>query len=240
MSRSLHVSCFDESFDFPDVNETKLMEELACLNNPTEFDVDFVILNDMANDSIFIQTVYTNLEINGVIQEYPLIYSVEFNNGMKMHHINAVPFEFMSAWFCGFLKEDFRWANAVNWNINSPGVCSNVTNDFDQVGYQEKIKLLKDIAIALPITETDGHGVVYLLKAGPFYKIGKSIDGQRRCDQITLQLPYSVELLHMISTDDIHGIETYWHRRFIDKRANGEWFLLSDNDVILFKSRTSM
>jgi len=82
--------------------------------------------------------------------------------------------------------------------------------------------------------------VVYLLKAGPYYKIGKAKDLDQRIKQIKLQLPYPVETLHSIKTDDSMGIESYWHKRFACKRANGEWFLLTDDDVATFVSRETM
>ena len=83
-------------------------------------------------------------------------------------------------------------------------------------------------------------GIVYLLKAGSHYKIGKTKDFDSRLGQIKLQLPFNVEVVHLIETDDPTGIETYWHRRFVSKRANGEWFSLSAEDVAAFTARTKM
>lgn len=82
--------------------------------------------------------------------------------------------------------------------------------------------------------------IVYLLKAGPYYKVGKARNLDQRIKQIKLQLPYPVETLHSIETDDSTGIESYWHKRFACKRANGEWFLLTDDDVAAFMSRETM
>jgi hypothetical protein len=85
------------------------------------------------------------------------------------------------------------------------------------------------------ISNRDVHsipsGCVYLLKAGPFYKIGKSQNFEKRLSQIKLQLPYPVEVIHVFKTRNMGEVETHWHRRFKDKRANGEWFVLTDEDV---------
>jgi hypothetical protein len=78
-------------------------------------------------------------------------------------------------------------------------------------------------------------GAVYLFKHGKYYKIGKTNDTVRRGNELKIQLPENLDLIHEIKTDDPSGIEAYWHRRFEAKRMNGEWFDLNSGDIKAFK-----
>jgi len=80
-------------------------------------------------------------------------------------------------------------------------------------------------------------GVVYLMKSGRHYKIGRSNSAGRRAYELAIQLPERLETVHVIETDDAIGIERYWHLRFAAQRLNGEWFALTTADVAAFKRR---
>jgi len=112
----------------------------------------------------------------------------------------------------------------------------------DNTDYEDVIKLCEPILEKLNERESvdDSNsnqliGAVYLFKHGKYYKIGKTNDTVRRGNELKIQLPENLDLIHEIKTDDTSGIEAYWHRRFEAKRMNGEWFDLNSTDIKAFK-----
>jgi len=102
-----------------------------------------------------------------------------------------------------------------------------------------------EVVAAVTVLDGEGaqvlsEGFVYLIKSGRHFKIGKANSVEARHRQLKIQLPQAAEVVHRIKTDDPYGIESYWHRRFANKRLNGEWFALSAEDVKAFRRRKFM
>lgn len=79
-------------------------------------------------------------------------------------------------------------------------------------------------------------GYVYLLHHNGLHKIGVSSNVLKRLNQISPKMPYEVSLVHCIKTPDMFALESALHEKYADKRANGEWFELSESDVEYIKS----
>jgi hypothetical protein len=113
--------------------------------------------------------------------------------------------------------------------------------------HEDVLKILKATGSvpksAKAVYETDAKaqfGYVYLICSAKRYKIGFSKAALNRASVVSNLSPEGGEIVHLIRTDDMRGIEAYWHNRFAGKRGNGEWFALSAADVAAFKRRKFM
>jgi hypothetical protein len=107
----------------------------------------------------------------------------------------------------------------------------------DIISHCLKVKLVSSQKTNLTNTNLGKVGYVYLIRHGTRneYKIGRTNNPIRREGEIRLELPEKIQPIHYIETDDPSGIENYWHSRFASKRKEGEWFLLTADDIRAFK-----
>ncbi len=78
-------------------------------------------------------------------------------------------------------------------------------------------------------------GFIYILRAdNGLVKIGRTIDIQRRLNTFNSQLPYDLEVIKIIESDDCSNLELEFHNQFADKRVRGEWFALTPKDLEVF------
>lgn len=78
------------------------------------------------------------------------------------------------------------------------------------------------------------HGYVYIIQdveVSGRYKIGHTAHPKHRILNFGVQLPFKIELVHIILTDDAARLERWLHQRFSDCRRGGEWFELNDAQV---------
>lgn len=130
-------------------------------------------------------------------------------------------------------------AKCNNWVYSHEKTCSKCGHAFEMTStlrpvMQEPIS--RDATGPTGENTRNIEGVVYLLKAGNHYKIGKTISFERRYKEIKLQLPFKAEEVHRIRTNNINRLESHWHRHFHKKRKNGEWFELHEVDLVEFTS----
>lgn len=70
---------------------------------------------------------------------------------------------------------------------------------------------------------------VYIIKdasASGYYKIGKTHLPSQRLLRFSVALPFTIEIISIISCEDMSELEAYLHHVFAKYRTNGEWFNL--------------
>lgn len=78
-------------------------------------------------------------------------------------------------------------------------------------------------------------GYIYIMECGGKYKIGLSKDVERRKKELDKR-PFAVNIVYKSPLiEDIYEIEKELHYRFENKKINGEWFNIDNNDIEFIK-----
>jgi len=85
-------------------------------------------------------------------------------------------------------------------------------------------KSIKDYYYADP-------GYVYFIESKFGWKIGKTRDLDNRHKTFDVKLPFKFALRHFIKSHDITKLEIYFHELFKHRRINGEWFLITGDEI---------
>lgn len=79
-------------------------------------------------------------------------------------------------------------------------------------------------------------GFVYLIWSQYGYKIGKAVNVKNRTKLFEVKLPFPIRVEHYAKFRDYTRAERSLHLHFQDKRLEGEWFSLTDDDVAFIKT----
>jgi hypothetical protein len=104
--------------------------------------------------------------------------------------------------------------------------------------YKSKLDELEKIQQTL-INPQLAPGYVYLVreKSEGHYKIGREKTAASRTKTFEVKLPFKIDVICRIPTDNRHRLEKELHEMFHLKRIRGtEWFVLDDKDVDFIKS----
>jgi len=107
--------------------------------------------------------------------------------------------------------------NTIHWFLEHAREIEDDCTDSPENSYNDN---------AQPPKARDRSGWVYILRAGPYYKIGQSKNVAKRIKQISPKMPFKVSLLYKIYTADRYALEDKLHARYEEYRVNGEWFKL--------------
>jgi hypothetical protein len=79
-------------------------------------------------------------------------------------------------------------------------------------------------------------GFVYLIWSQYGYKIGKAVSVKNRTKLFEVKLPFPIRIENYAKFSDYTQAERSLHLYFQDKRMEGEWFSLTEDDVAFIKT----
>ena len=74
-------------------------------------------------------------------------------------------------------------------------------------------------------------GYIYILESGELFKIGRTLNSERRFETYKTQNPFGIKVIILRQVNDYVGVETELLKQYKSKRINGEWFKLDKEDI---------
>ncbi len=72
---------------------------------------------------------------------------------------------------------------------------------------------------------------VYIVRCGDYYKVGKADNVEHRVKQLQTGNASRLDVVWTVETGNAFALENYLHKQYADKRAVGEWFALTEDDI---------
>ena len=125
------------------------------------------------------------------------------------------------------MKDTFRWNDEKSIHINSKGIDMNGKQHVKICWDQQNQTMLK-LGFCKP-------GVVYVIESSGAYKIGMTTNFANRLNTIKVANPNEVNVVYKVESGDPKSMESYLHKMFQDEKIKGEWFSLSNEDIVRIK-----
>ncbi|MBU9674739.1 GIY-YIG nuclease family protein [Planococcus sp. CP5-4] len=103
--------------------------------------------------------------------------------------------------------------------------------------YEPNQVALKQVMEA-PEVPGEAPGYIYFVQEhmNGSFKIGKTKHVERYMNLFVVKLPFENKLIHLIKSGNHHQTKAAFHKHFNDKRLEGEWFSLNQDDVAWLKA----
>ena len=73
--------------------------------------------------------------------------------------------------------------------------------------------------------------LVYLIRGGPYHKIGRTTNLKQRIKTLQTGHPYRVTVVHTWAVENAVEVEGCLHRQYASAKIHGDWFNLSQADI---------
>lgn len=132
------------------------------------------------------------------------------------------------------IKPFFKFANDVSVRYMLDDLFSEHFPDMEKMEFGEVRGIAHPVANK---TYQQIPGYVYLIESQYGYKIGKTVNIQSRINLFSVKLPFPIKLINYAWFDNYSAAEREFHELFSEKRLEGEWFDLSEDDIEIIKSK---